>query len=254
LIKRNKCYRIDARYENLITSGAAEKGDNPVEAICNCALDLMEATKMALRDPVTKKAINIAISIETGPCIASVIGTSIPKFGLVGKPVDDAGVIILDVTANSIILGPVTKGCLPAMYKVKDFKDIAGVGMTAQLTEMDGRKPLADKDIKSIAPIEPAAKEDAKAGAEAKADGGSGGGGGGNANAAGGDGDGGGSGGGDDGGSGGDDAAPADDGSGDGGGDGGDGEVKSGGGARPVSVANQTQCCGGLKSGVCTLI
>ena len=93
--------------------------------------------------------------------------------------------------------------------------------MTAQLTEMDGRKPLADKDIKSIAPIEPAAKEDAKAGAEAKADGGSGGGGGGNANAAGGDGDGGGSGGGDDGGSGGDDAAPADDGSGDGGGDGG---------------------------------
>merc|ERR1719277_368921 len=70
LIKRNKCYRIDARYENLITSGAAEKGDNPVEAICNCALDLMEATKMALRDPVTKKAINIAISIETGPCIA----------------------------------------------------------------------------------------------------------------------------------------------------------------------------------------
>ena len=88
--------------------------------------------------------------------------------------------------------------------------------MTAQLTEMDGRKPLADKDIKSIAPIEPAAKEDAKAGAEAKADGGSGGGGGGNANAAGGDGDGGGSGGGDDGGSGGDDAAPADDGSGDG--------------------------------------
>lgn len=254
LIKRNKCYRIDARYENLITSGAAEKGDNPVEAICNCALDLMEATKMALRDPVTKKAINIAISIETGPCIASVIGTSIPKFGLVGKPVDDAGVIILDVTANSIILGPVTKGCLPAMYKVKDFKDIAGVGMTAQLTEMDGRKPLADKDIKSIAPIEPAAKEDAKAGAEAKADGGSGGGGGGDANAAGGDGDGGGSGGGDDGGSGGDDAAPADDGSGDGGGDGGDGEVKSGGGARPVSVANQTQCCGGLKSGVCTLI
>ena len=30
-----------------------------------------------------------------------------------------------------------------------------------------------------------------------------------------------------------------------------DGEVKS---IRPVSVANQTQCCGGLKSGVCTLI
>ena len=29
-----------------------------------------------------------------------------------------------------------------------------------------------------------------------------------------------------------------------------EGEVK----ARPVSVANTTQCCGGLKSGVCTLL
>ena len=45
-------------------------------------------------------------------------GTSIPKFGLVGKAVDDAGVIILDVAADSIVLGPITKGCLPAMYKV----------------------------------------------------------------------------------------------------------------------------------------
>ena len=32
-----------------------------------------------------------------------------------------------------------------------------------------------------------------------------------------------------------------------------DGEVKAAS-VRPVSVANQTQCCGGLKSGVCTLI
>ena len=29
-----------------------------------------------------------------------------------------------------------------------------------------------------------------------------------------------------------------------------EGEVK----ARPVSVAHQTQCCGGLKSGVCNLL
>ena len=33
---------------------------------------------------------------------------------------------------------------------------------------------------------------------------------------------------------------------------GGDGESKSA--ARPVSVAHQTQCCGGLKSGVCNII
>ena len=47
----------------------------------------------------------------------------------------------------------------------------------------------------------------------------------------------------DGGGAAGDDGAPA----------GGDGEVKAAS-VRPVSVANQTQCCGGLKSGVCTLI
>ena len=39
----------------------------------------------------------------------------------------------------------------------------------------------------------------------------------------------------------------------DGGESGADGEVKAAS-VRPVSVANQTQCCGGMKSGVCTLI
>ena len=91
-----------------------------MEAICDCALDLMEASKKVLRDPVTKKPVQVCIAIETGPCVACVSGTSIPKFDLVGKPVDHAGVIILQAGADSIIVGPTTRSCLPAMYKVTE--------------------------------------------------------------------------------------------------------------------------------------
>ena len=96
------------------------QGDNPVEAICDCALDLMEASKKVLRDPVTKKPAQVCIAIETGPCVSCISGTSIPKFDLVGKAVDHAGVIILHAGADSIIVGPTTRSCLPAMYKVRD--------------------------------------------------------------------------------------------------------------------------------------
>ena len=82
IIKRNNCYRIDARFENLISSGADKKvigfeiafgleeynkllkGDNPVEAICDCALDILEASKKVLRDPATKKAVQIAVGLS----------------------------------------------------------------------------------------------------------------------------------------------------------------------------------------------
>ena len=116
--------------------------------------------------------------------------------------------------------------------------------MGHQLLDKDGRKPLADKDLKTLTPVEPAAKEDAKGkGDAAPAAGGGGGGGGGEAAPAQAEADGGGDGG-----------APAgEEGGGGEEGAGGDGEVKAAT-VRPVSVANQTQCCGGLKSGVCTLI
>ena len=41
--------------------------------------------------------------------------------GIVGTPVDHAGVIILHVAGDSIIVGPTTRSCLPAMYKVRDL-------------------------------------------------------------------------------------------------------------------------------------
>ena len=131
------------------------------------------------------------------------------------------------------------------LSQIKDFKDVPGVGMGHQLLDKEGRKPLADKDLKTLTPVEPAAKEDAKEKAEA-APAATEGGGGGEAPAP--------ADGGSGGGGGGDDGAPAgEEGGGDEEGAGGDGEVKAAT-VRPVSVANQTQCCGGLKSGVCTLI
>ena len=138
--------------------------------------------------------------------------------------------------------------------QIKDFKDVPGVGMGHQLLDKEGRKPLADKDLKTLTPVEPAAKDDGKGkgdaapAAAAAEGGGGGGGGGGEAAPAQAESESGGGGGGDDGG------APAgEEGGGGEEGAGGDGEVKAAT-VRPVSVANQTQCCGGLKSGVCTLI
>ena len=32
-----------------------------MEAICDCALDLMDASKQVLRDPASKKAVQIAV-------------------------------------------------------------------------------------------------------------------------------------------------------------------------------------------------
>ena len=190
----------------------------------DCALDLLEASKKALRDPATKKEVKIAIAIESGPAVMLICGTSIPKFELVGGAVDHAGIMVLDAQPGSLIVGPVTRSCLPAMFKVKDHKDIAGVGMTHLLVEKEGRKPLQDKDIKALAPVEAAAAEEKGGDAKAAAAGGGGGGGGGAPPPADGGAGGGGGGGGEE--------APAGDGGGEGGedtgedgGDGGGGET-----------------------------
>ena len=192
------------------------KGDSPVENIVDCSLDLLEACKKALRDPATKKEVKIAIAIETGPAVMLICGTSVPKFDLVGKAVDHASQIVLDAPPGGAIVGPVTRSLLPAMFKVKDFKDVPGVGMTHLLQEKEGRKPLQDKDIKALAPVEAAAEDK---GGDAKAAAGGGGGGKGDAPAAS-SGGGGGGGGGD-----GEEAAPS------GGGDGGEGESGGDGGS-----------------------
>ena len=184
----------------------------------------MEAAKKALRDPATKKEVKIAIAIESGPAVMLICGTSIPKFDLVGSAVEHAGLMVLDAQPGNLIVGPVTRSCLPAMFKVKDHKEVAGVGMTHLLLEKEGRKGLQEKDIKSLAPVEAAAPEEKGGDVKAAAGGGGGGGGGADGGSApppdGSAGGGGGGGGGDD--------APAGDG-GDGGGEGGEETGEDGG-------------------------
>ena len=187
--------------------------------------------------------------------ITAVSSGSIPKFGIYGTPVTHAGLMIAEAPPGTIILGPTSRSLLPGMYKVKDFKEVAGVGQAHQLLDREGRTPVKDKDIHALQPVKKteaggdAKKEAAGAGggggdsaapAAASAESGGGGGGGGDDSPATNDGGGGGASE-ESGGGGGSDEAPA---------VGEDGEVK----ARPVSVANTTQCCGGLKSGVCSII
>ena len=189
----------------------------------DCGLDLLEAAKKALRDPATKNEVKIAIAIESGPAVMLICGTSIPKFDLVGSAVEHAGLMVLDAQPGSLLVGPVTRSCLPAMFKVKDHKEVAGVGMTHLLVEKEGRKALQEKDIKSLAPVEAAAAEEKGGDAKAAAGGGGGGGGGDGGSAPPPDGSAGGGGGG-----GGGDEAPAGDG-GDGGGEGGEDTGEGGG-------------------------
>jgi len=253
IVKINKCFKLDRKTEYFVTTAGSDKLDSPVEQIANCALDMMDAGHRALMDPVTGKPIKISLAIGTGATVTAVSQGSVPKFGVYGGPVTAATFMVLQAPENCILLCPNTKSFLPNMYKVKEFKDVAGVGMASILQDREGRKPLSDKDILSLAPVKKSdgkdkdeAKTDEKKegaqgsdGAEASSSGG-----GDDSNHAEGEATGG------DDSAGGENSANSDEAQGedtvaeDG------GEVK----LRPVSVANTTQCCGGLKSGVCTLI
>ena len=63
IVKMNKCFKLDKKNEYLVTAGAADKVDNPVEAIANCALDMMDVAGRALMDPATNKPVKVSVSI-----------------------------------------------------------------------------------------------------------------------------------------------------------------------------------------------
>merc|ERR1719357_475620 len=226
LVKKNKCYKLDSITEYVAEAGAADAAST-VENIASLALDIMEASKKAIRCPATKKPLKFAISIASGPTTTGIEGVHIPKFSCFGAPQANIKILLEACPDDAILVGPTAKGLLPGMYKLKEFKDVPGVGMAHKLEGFDGRKELSDKDIMTKEPITEAPKDDAKA------DGKEG------------------------------DGAPAapggDAGGGDGGGDSGEGggeegeeaatktDAGDGVAARPVSVANQAQCCGALK-------
>ena len=76
LVLNNKCYRMESSSEYAVETGAAIQGGNPVEDICNLALDLKEATSKAIKDPANKKAVNLLIGIEVGSVHTGLPGRS----------------------------------------------------------------------------------------------------------------------------------------------------------------------------------
>ena len=63
LVKKNKCFRLDRKTEYMVESGSAEVTDTAFENIANLALDLLEATKKAIKDPANKKPVKVLVSM-----------------------------------------------------------------------------------------------------------------------------------------------------------------------------------------------
>ena len=202
VVKLNKCFKLDRKTEYFVTAGSADKHDNPIEAIANCALDMMDAGHRGLMRPDTGKPVKITVAflskslgfilitlfciqlaIGSGLTVTAVSSGSIPKFGIYGESVTHAGLMIAQAQEEQILLGPTTRSLLPAMFKVKDYKEIAGVGLAHQLMvrnsvlskkpetkyssfllqDREGRKPLSDKDIHTLDPVKQGdSKDDGK--------------------------------------------------------------------------------------------
>ena len=62
VVKINKCFKLDRKTEYFVTAGSADKLDSPVEAIANCALDMMDAAHRALINPATGKPVEVSVS------------------------------------------------------------------------------------------------------------------------------------------------------------------------------------------------
>ena len=73
------------------------------------------------------------LTIGCGLTITAVSTGSIPKFGIYGTPVTHAGLMMAQSQEDQILLGPTSRSMLPAMFKVKEYKEIAGVGLAHQL-------------------------------------------------------------------------------------------------------------------------
>ena len=66
-----------------------------------------------------------------------IVGQKIPQFDVFGKPSNDSSHLLEFCPEDTCLVGPITKGLLPGMYKLKEFKEVAGVGMAYQLQVTD---------------------------------------------------------------------------------------------------------------------
>lgn len=244
LTKKNKCFHLDTVGYFMVECGASKANIQHAECIADLALDFMEATKKAMKDPFDKKKVaQISIALTTGPVTTGITGNVLKKFILFGLPVENSSRLADHTKAGQILCGgPLYDEHLeklkPAFKVDKSKEEVPGFEKLYIIKDRADRKKLSDKDIKSAEEISKV--EDEKGGGDSApaAEGGDGGGG---------------------------DAAPAAEGeaksedagesesapSGGGGGGGGGATASS---ARPVSTVNQQQCCAGLKSGLCNLL
>ena len=64
VVKINKCFKLDRKTEYFVTTaGSSDKIDNPIEAIANCALDMLDAGHKALMNPATGKPVKISVRV-----------------------------------------------------------------------------------------------------------------------------------------------------------------------------------------------
>ena len=73
------------------------------------------------------------MAIASGPTTTGVQGVAIPKFNIFGTPQANVKLLLEACPDDSVIVGPTAKGLLPGMYKLKELKDVPGVGMSHKL-------------------------------------------------------------------------------------------------------------------------
>ena len=79
----------------------------------------------------------LEIAVGCGLTVTAVSRGSVPKFGVYGVPVTHASLLLDEAPEDAIIIGPTTRSLLPGMFKVKEFKEVAGVGLAHQLLVSD---------------------------------------------------------------------------------------------------------------------
>ena len=73
------------------------------------------------------------VTISGGAVTSVIYGTKVPKFSCLGKPLVDTKLMHDACPDDTCLVGPTAKSLLPGLYKLKEFKDIPGLGMVYSL-------------------------------------------------------------------------------------------------------------------------
>ncbi|XP_023339626.1 soluble guanylate cyclase 88E [Eurytemora carolleeae] len=154
LVKKHKCFKHEKRTEYMVETGASAEVENPAEIMSDLALDIMEASALALRDPSNpKKGVKIKITIGTGPVTCTVSGSVIPTFNVYGVPVQQTSLLMDECKGNEILIEDTTKALLSPLFKIKENKSIDGIGLSYFIQGKAERKSLKFSDLKTVSSV-----------------------------------------------------------------------------------------------------